>query len=189
MSTERILVHKSILEPFTQAFKKAIAKLSPLTSDPVVVAQSATVERNKRLISSAITAGASLIYGGGDKETSVCEILPTAIGGVTREMEIFHIESFGPSVSLMAVESDEDAIAVANDTDYGLTSAVFSQNLSRALAIARKIESGAVHINSMTVHDEAGLPHGGIKNSGWGRFNADVGLNEFLKTKTITFQD
>lgn len=116
-------------------------------------------------------------------------MVPTVVGGVTQKMEIFHTESFGPSVSLIAIGSDEEAIDVANDTEYGLTGAVFSKNLWRALSIARRIESGAVHINSMTVHDEAGLPHGGIKNSGWGRFNAQAGLEEFLKTKTVTFQE
>jgi acyl-CoA reductase-like NAD-dependent aldehyde dehydrogenase len=188
MSTERILVDQGILEPFTQAFKQSITDMFDSAPTPPILAQLASIERNKRLISSAFTAGATLIHGGGDERTSTYRMIPTVVGGVTRKMEIFHRESFGPSVSLIGIGGDAEAIAMANDTEYGLTGAVFSKNLSRALSIAQRIESGAVHINSMTVHDEAGLPHGGIKNSGWGRFNAQVGLEEFLKTKTITFQ-
>ncbi|KAF5016492.1 hypothetical protein F66182_11809 [Fusarium sp. NRRL 66182] len=110
----------------------------------------------------------------------------TVIQGVAPGMDLFQTESFGPTVSLIACRSDEQAIAIANDTEYGLTAAIFTRNIGKAFSLARQIRAGAVHINSMTVHDEATLPHGGVKDSGWGRFNADAGLAEFLTTKTVT---
>ena len=191
MSTERILVHKSILRPFTEELKSTVAQLfnSDTPAPAPALAHSAAVEKNRRLISDAISKGAKLVYGDFDvNETSKYRMRPIIIGDVKKDMDLYYVESFGPSVSLMAVDSDEEAIAIANDTEYGLSSAVFTENLARGLKIARKIESGAVHINSMSVHDEASLPHGGVKNSGWGRFNANFGLDEFLKTKTVTFQ-
>lgn len=81
--------------------------------------------------------------------------------------------------------TDEEALSVANDTEYGLAAAVFSKDLRRALRIAKNIETGAVHISSMTVHDESALPHGGIKSSGYGRFNGVI--DEWLRTKSITY--
>ena len=104
-------------------------------------------------------------------------------------MDVFNTESFGPTVSLYTVASDEAAIELANDTDYGLSAAVYTEDLRRGLKLAKKIKSGAVHINNMSVHDESALPHGGFKSSGYGRFNGLEGLDEWVQTKTITWQD
>jgi acyl-CoA reductase-like NAD-dependent aldehyde dehydrogenase len=104
-------------------------------------------------------------------------------------MDIYQTESFGPTVSLIAIETEEEAIKIANDTEYGLSSAVFTSDLQRGLRIAREIESGAVHINNMSIHDESGLPHGGAKSSGYGRFGASAGLEEWTRTKNITFKN
>lgn len=191
MSTERILVHKSILDSFCQELSKTVSNI--FESDPSApapaIAQAPGVEKNRNLISDAVSKGAKLVYGDlNTTETSKYRMRPVIVGGVTKEMNLYNTESFGPSVSLIAVESDEQAIEIANDTEYGLSGAVFTENLARGLYIAGRIESGAIHINSMSVHDEARLPHGGTKRSGWGRFNGQWGLDEFLKTKTITFQ-
>ncbi|KAK4951118.1 hypothetical protein LTR28_006898 [Elasticomyces elasticus] len=104
-------------------------------------------------------------------------------------MDIFYTESFGPSVALISVKDDEEAIELANDTEYGLSGSVFTEDLRRGLRIAKAIDSGAVHINGMSVHDEAALPHGGVKKSGWGRFNAQWGMEEFLKIKVVTYRE
>ena len=108
---------------------------------------------------------------------------------VDPSMDMYFTEGFGPTVSLFVVGSDEEAIKLANDTEYGLTSAIFTEDLRRAFRIAKAIESGAVHINSMTIHDETNLPHGGAKSSGFGRFNSLSGLREWVRTKTITWKD
>ncbi|KAH7131739.1 aldehyde dehydrogenase domain-containing protein [Dactylonectria estremocensis] len=191
MSTERILVHHRIFEQFKSALQKAQDNIAPGSEPALVLAMSAGVEKNRRLIAQASSAGAEIITrekpssgnGGQDKH----RLSPTIVSGVDRTMDIYYEESFGPTVSLIRVKSEEEAISIANDTEYGLSSAIFSEDLRRALNIAKELESGAVHINSMTVHDNLVLPHGGVKASGWGRFNAQWGLEEFLKTKTITF--
>lgn len=82
-------------------------------------------------------------------------------------------------------EAEEQAVKIVNDSLYGLSGAIFSRNHMNALSLAKKIHTGAIHINSATVHDEPTLPHGGRKDSGWGRFGGHWGLEEFLQTKTI----
>ena len=106
-------------------------------------------------------------------------------------MAIHQTESFGPSVSMFTFETEAEAIElqVANDTEYGLSAVVFTEKLQTGLRMSRQIESGAVHINSMTVHGEYTLPHGGVKSSGFGRFNGYQGLDEFLYSKTVTWMD
>ncbi|RYP28884.1 hypothetical protein DL766_005662 [Monosporascus sp. MC13-8B] len=149
---------------------------------------SAGVNKVSNLISDALAKGATVVHGGiRGSGRSASRIPPTVIGGVTEQM-IYHTESFGPSVSLISVSNDGEAIAAANDSEYGLSGAVFTRDLDKGLSIAARIETGAVRINGMSIHDEAELPHGGAKKSGWGWFNAQAGLDEFLRTKTITFQ-
>ena len=188
MSTERILVHTSIASEFKAELKEIVEKDQKEGSTPVVINQ-ASVQKSKNLIRKAVANGATLLAGNIDaKESSKTRLGPIIVDNVTPDMDIYHQESFGPSVSVIVVDSEEEAIRVANDTEYGLTGAVFTENLATGMRVARKIRAGAVHINSMTVHDEVALPHGGVKNSGFGRFNADAGLEEFLTTKTMTWQ-
>lgn len=190
MSTERILVNRKILEPFSKALKIAAEKVYAPTADAPALIAKAGVLKNEQLRSDAIAKGAKVIYGDvGWKETSEHRMRPVIVTDVTKEMDIFYTESFGPTVSLIAVDSDEDAIEMANDTEYGLAGAIFTESLARGLRIAREVDVGAIQINSMSVHDEAGLPHGGVKKSGWGRFNSQWGIEEFLKTKTVTYME
>lgn len=114
---------------------------------------------------------------------------PIIIENVTKDMDLYYAETFGPSVTLLTYKDEQEAIEIANDTEYGLAAAVFTENLQTGLRIAKQIDSGAVHINHMTVHDEPRLPHGGSKSSGFGRFGGSWGLDEFLRVKTITFSN
>lgn len=168
MATERILVHRAVLDAFAQALTDAAAKIyAPDADAPVLIAR-AGVEKNQRLLADAARKGARVLYGDvGAKEASAHRIRPVVVADVRPEMEIFYTESFGPTVSLIAVDDDEQAVKIANDTEYGLSGAVFTRSLARGLRIAREVDSGAVHVNSMSVHDEALLPHGGVKKSGW----------------------
>jgi acyl-CoA reductase-like NAD-dependent aldehyde dehydrogenase len=189
MSTERILVSKRVLEPFREALQKNIHGIFP-AHEPAILIQAAGVTKNKKLISDAVAKGAKVVHGDHTiSETSATRMAPIVVEGVSKDMDLYHTESFGPSVSLISFETEDEAVDMANHTDYGLSGAVFTSNLLKGLRIAKKIETGAVHINSMSVHDEPNLPHGGAKKSGWGRFNARWGLEEFLRTKTITFQE
>jgi acyl-CoA reductase-like NAD-dependent aldehyde dehydrogenase len=94
-------------------------------------------------------------------------------------MRIYEEESFGPVVPILEYKDIESAIETANDTNYGLSAAVFSQNIPTALDVARRIESGIAHVNNATVHDEPQMPFGGVKESGWGRFGGSAALEEF----------
>ncbi|KAJ7450041.1 Aldehyde/histidinol dehydrogenase [Mycena galericulata] len=197
MSTEHILVHTAVLERFRAALQTAIAHFHPPDGHAPVLVQAPAVARNQALVADALEKGAVLLHGDHTAEephpetgvASDTRLRPLIVEGVTPDMALFHNESFGPSVSVIAVASEDEAVEVANSNDYGLNSAVFTKDLARALRVAKRLECGAVHINSMSVHDEATLPHGGVKNSGWGRFNAHWGIEEFLRTKTITFKE
>lgn len=190
MSTERIIVHRAILSQFEAKLSAAVDKIYPSGAEAPTVVMKAAVEKNRRLVQDAEAKGARVLHGDvAAKEDSHFRMRPVIVADVKPDMEIFYTESFGPTVSLIAVDSDDEAVALANDTDYGLSGAVFTSNLGRGLRIAREIDSGAVHINQMSVHDEPALPHGGVKKSGWGRFNGNWGLEEFLKLKTVTYKD
>ena len=114
---------------------------------------------------------------------------PTVVRGVTPDMRIYSEESFGPSVSIIEVDGAEEAIRVANDTEYGLSASIFSRDVERAEQLARRIQSGMCHINDATVHDEPQVPFGGVKNSGWGRFGGDWAAEEFTELRWITVQE
>ncbi|KAJ4982821.1 aldehyde dehydrogenase [Stagonosporopsis vannaccii] len=190
MSTERIIVNSAIASQFREALKGALGRLFGQDNIPQLI-NSAAVDKNRALISDALSNGAHLLHGdpGMDTKLGPTRMTPAVVEDVTTEMKIYLTESFGPTVGLYFVESDEDAIKLANDTEFGLTSAVFTEDLRRALKIAKKIDSGAVHINAMTIHDENALPHGGVKNSGFGRFDSLAGLQEWTRTKQITWRD
>lgn len=197
MSSERILVHKDVKPQFIEAFTRATEGIFGGDKPAPIVVAPPAIERNKRLISEAVKAGAKVIHGDHEKDEVLPEtnqksdtrMRPVIVDGVTKDMDMFYTESFGPSVSVIEISSDEEAIEIANDTDYGLSGAVFTKDLARGLRVAKQIESGAVHINSMSVHDEASLPHGGAKMSGFGRFNGNWGIEEFLRLKTITYKE
>ncbi|KAH8705791.1 Aldehyde/histidinol dehydrogenase [Talaromyces proteolyticus] len=190
MSTERIVVQRAVVDAFRPILTAAVEKFYGSTTTPRILVNASAVNRNKDLVSNAVFKGANLLFGDlHNRESSDTRMRPIVVDNVTSEMRIFKTESFGPTVSLIVVDTDEEAIAVANDTEYGLTASVFSEDLRRGLRVAKQIESGAVHINSMTVHDEAALPHGGMKMSGFGRYGGSIGLDQFLRTKSITWQD
>ncbi|WP_311548349.1 aldehyde dehydrogenase family protein [Paraburkholderia sp. Cpub6] len=105
-----------------------------------------------------------------------------------RDMRIYHDESFGPVKPIVRVRGEEAAIACANDNEYGLSAAVFSRDTARALNVAKCIESGICHVNGPTVHDEAQMPFGGVKASGFGRFGGKAGIAEFTDLRWVTLQ-
>ncbi|KAH8656288.1 Aldehyde/histidinol dehydrogenase [Ilyonectria robusta] len=186
MSTERILVHKSIRRELEEKLGEWTDKLFVSQSDSPVLIADRAVAKNRHLVLDALARGASLVSGDIDAtESTKTRLRPIIISNVKPDMDIYLTESFGPTVSIIEFETEEDALAIANDTEYGLSSAIFSRDLRRALRLAKKIETGAVHINRMTVHDESALPHGGAKSSGFGRFNA--GMEEWVRTKNITY--
>lgn len=189
MSTERLLVEKGISAKFADELKVAIEEMFPSSGPALVLVSNAGVKKNKGLLADAESKGASIIFGDAKaEEKQEGYMRPVVVKGVKKGMDLYYTESFGPTVSFFEVENEDEAIKIANDTEYGLSSAVFTKDLARGLRLAKRIESGAVHINAMSVHDEPGLPHGGIKSSGFGRFGS-LGLEEWVKTKTITYKN
>lgn len=143
MSTERILVHSSITKDFAAAFKPAISNIfSQPVHTPILVTE-APVAKNKKLIADALSKGATLFTGDPEtKESSSTRMKPIVIEGVNKDMDLYYQESFGPTVSLMTFETEQEAVDIANDTEYGLSAAVFTKDLGAGLRIAKQIESG-----------------------------------------------
>ena len=190
MSTERIVADRSVADDLGAKLAERAGKLT--TGDPRdqgtmigPVINDASRERVLELIEDAKAKGAQVLAGG-DVDGNV--ITPTVLAGVTPEMRIYSEESFGPVVTIVPVEGTDEAVRVANDTDYGLSAAVFGGDVDAAMAVARRIESGICHVNSSTVHDEPQMPFGGVKSSGWGRFGGRAALEEFTELRWITVQ-
>ncbi|UCF22793.1 MAG: aldehyde dehydrogenase family protein, partial [Ralstonia sp.] len=190
MSTERIIVDETIADAFVAklAAKAASLPLGDPRKGPAVlgsVVDMRTVERCNHLIDDALTKGARLLCGGKADST----LMPaTLLDHVTPDMLIYAEESFGPVNGIVRVSGDDAAVACANDNAYGLASAVFSRDVARAMNVARRIESGICHINGPTVHDEAQMPFGGVKASGFGRFGGRAGVAEFTELRWMTVQ-
>lgn len=194
MSTERIIVESGVVDEFKKKLSAQMEQMFSNDKPAPVLFNANSVKKNKELLKDALSKGAKTVFGDAEaEESSNTRMRPVIIEGVKENMSLYHTESFGPSVSLYVIPSGEDfeekALELANDTDYGLASAVFTEDLRKGLRLARGIETGAVHINNMSVHDESGLPHGGAKKSGFGRFNSREGLEEWVRTKIITWKD
>ena len=190
MSTERFVVHEAVADTFVAKLAaRAIGlPLGDPRKGPVVlgsVVDRSTVDRCNALIDDALAQGAKLVVGGKSETTLMAA---TLLDHVTPAMRIYHEESFGPVKPIVRVASDDEAVACANDNPYGLSAAVFSRDLARAHGIARRIESGICHVNGPTVHDEAQMPFGGVKDSGWGRFGGRAGIEAFTELRWITLQ-
>ncbi|AJZ61341.1 aldehyde dehydrogenase family protein [Paraburkholderia fungorum] len=190
MSTERIIVDERIADQFVAklAQKARGLPLGDPRKGPVVlgsVVDMATVERCNALIDDALAKGATLVCGGKADST----LMPaTLLDHATPAMRIYGEESFGPVKGIVRVNGEDEAVACANDNEYGLSSAVFSRDVARAMNVARRIESGICHVNGPTVHDEAQMPFGGVKGSGFGRFGGQAGVAEFTDLRWMTVQ-
>ncbi|EXK27389.1 NAD-dependent aldehyde dehydrogenase [Fusarium oxysporum f. sp. melonis 26406] len=192
MATERILVHSSIATEFQNVLAKTVNAMFGSQEDTPVLITSAAAKKNRALVEDAISQGAKpldMFTTELDANTVDTKMRPVVLTNMSTSMDLYRQESFGPSVSWFAFDTEEEAIKLANDTDYGLSASIYTENLGTAFRVAEQLDSGAVHINSMTVHDEFALPHGGVKKSGFGRFNGYQGLDEFMYCKTITWME
>ena len=190
MSTERIIVVDAVADAFAAKF--AAKAKSMATGDPRegttplgAVVDVKTVTHVNALIDDALGKGATLLSGG--RADSI--LMPaTVVDGVTDTMALYRDESFGPVVALIRAKDEADAIRLANDSDYGLSAAVFTRDTARGLRVARQIQSGMCHINGPTVHDEAQMPFGGVGSSGYGRFGGKAGIDSFTELRWITIE-
>lgn len=139
----------------------------------------------KTKITTALEEGASQLVGG---EAQGNVLPPHVFGNVTPDMEIAREEIFGPLVGIQSARDADHALELANSSEYGLSSAVFTQDIARGVQFAQRIRAGMTHVNDMPVNDEPNAPFGGEKNSGLGRFNGDWAIEEFTTDHWITVQ-
>ncbi|KAI1621768.1 Aldehyde/histidinol dehydrogenase [Exophiala viscosa] len=187
MATERVIVLESVASKFEAVLKETYAKLYADGYLPQAAAQPSGAQKVKDLVDDALSNGAEVVAGKPGFHGSEKRAVPPVVVKGVEKSRIYYEESFGPAISMIVVPTVDEAVRVANDTEYGLSAGVWG-SLSKALAVAKRIDSGAVHINDSTIHDEPTLPHGGMKSSGHGRFGGSWGIAEFLTTKTITFK-
>lgn len=191
MSTERIIVVDAIADEFASRFKAKVSTMA--VGDPRegktplgAVVDAKTVAHCLALIDDAVAHGAQLLTCG---ETTHNVLMPAhVVDGVTQEMKLFRDESFGPVVGIIHARDEAHAIELANDTEYGLSAAVFTRDTARGLRVARQIHSGICHVNGPTVHDEAQMPFGGVGASGYGRFGGKAGIDSFTELRWITME-
>lgn len=190
MSTERVLVQEDIADVFiaklTEKTRSIQAGNPSLNQYQLGVLESArAATRLQHLLEDAQQKGAELPLGIQIQDTTM---QPTIVVNIQPDMLLYREESFGPVCTVQRFGTIDEGITLANDSDFGLSSAVFSQNLAQALEVAKQIDSGICHINGATVHDEAQMPFGGTKLSGYGRFGSKVSVAEFTELRWITIQ-
>jgi acyl-CoA reductase-like NAD-dependent aldehyde dehydrogenase len=190
MANSRILVEEPIFDTFCKRFAEVAKSLKvgdprepgtvigPLIRGTLCAVIDGHVE-------DAVNKGAKLLCGATHKDQYYW---PTVLSGVTPAMRIFHEESFGPVTSIIKVRNHEEALEIANATDYGLSSGVITNDMQKALDLAFGLDSGMVHLNDCTVSDEPHVPFGGVKNSGFGREGGRFSMEEMTEVKWITMQ-
>ncbi|MCW1403439.1 aldehyde dehydrogenase [Novosphingobium sp. MW5] len=191
MSTERIIVVEAVADEFARKFAEKVRSMP--AGDPSAgntplgaVVDRKTVDHCYSLVEDAVGKGAELLVGG---ETTMNVVMPAhLVDKVTPDMKLFRDESFGPVVGIIRARDEAHAIELANDTEYGLSSAVFTRDTARGLKVAKQIQAGICHINASTVSDEPQMPFGGMKGSGYGRFGGRQGIDAFTETRWITFE-
>lgn len=192
MSTERFVVDEKVADDFVARFAERAKML--LAEDPTRASNciigpmlsAVSGERINAMLKDAVDKGA-VVVAGGDAQGALMNA--TIVDRVKPGMTIYDEETFGPITTIVRVRDTEEAVRVANDTDYGLSAAVFSNNINRAISVATRIQAGCVHVNGATVQNEAQAPYGGMKNSGYGRFDGRAVIEEFTEIKWITLED
>jgi len=191
MSTERLVVDEKVADEFVQKFGAHAERLS--CGDPVDAPQCAigpminpsSGTRINELIDDALSKGAKLVCGG---RANGATMPPTIVDHVKPGMRIYDEETFGPITTVVRVRGTDEAVRIANDTPYGLSSGVFGRDVNRALSVAIELEYGCVHVNGATVQNEAQAPYGGTKDSGYGRFDGRAVIDEFTELKWVTIE-
>ena len=186
MSTEKLVVDEKIADQFVEKFAPSAKRLGIRDGCEVPLGPMAMhngPDKINALIEDAVAKGAVAVLRG---ESDGAKMSPTILDRVTPAMDIYYEESFGPVVAMVRFDTIEEAISIANDTEYGLAASVFGQDVGRALAVAGRLDAGNRHVNMATIHDQPQMPFGGLKASGYGRFNGLEAIYEFTDTVLTT---
>lgn len=190
MATEKIIVDRSRADEFLTKFIAATKELK--LGDPTKmenqigpIINQKQVEAVDRRLAQAIEQGVTLEHGG-KRDGLFFE--PTVITGATPDMNIFHEEVFGPVANIIFADGEDEAIALANNSEYGLSASVMTRDEARGLRVAHRIESGMAHVNDTTIYDEPTVPFGGVKNSGMGRHGGRWSVETFTQTRWLTIE-
>ncbi|MEM1372753.1 MAG: aldehyde dehydrogenase family protein [Pseudomonadota bacterium] len=189
IGSSRFYVERPIYDEFVKRFSMIAGKvgMGDLRDPNTVIAPIISDRQRQRVkdhIEDARAKGATVI--GGEWEGNRCK--PTLLTDVTEEMTVCRSETFGPVTSIYAIDSYEEGLERANDTEYGLSSAIFTKDIDKAFHFARHIEAGMCHINGPTIHDEAHVPFGGNGESGVGREGTDADMEAMTELKWVTVQ-
>jgi acyl-CoA reductase-like NAD-dependent aldehyde dehydrogenase len=190
MSVERIIVDASIADEFTE---KLVANTKTLgVGDPRQLANcigpiinAAQLGKIRSQVDEAVADGAKILCGG---KNNGLFFEPTVLSGVTRNMRIFREETFGPVAPIIVAKNTEDAIDIANDSDYGLSAGIMTRDEEKGLRVAQQLRTGMAHINDSSVNDEPHVPFGGIGASGVGRHGGKPGIDTFTELRWITLE-
>ena len=189
ISSKRFIVDASVADKFVALFVEGVKKLktgNPTDRDNTIgpMARANLRDALHAQVERSVQEGAKLVVGGQAVDSDGYYYLPTVLDNVTPQMTAAIEETFGPVAAVIRVQSEDEAIAVANNTEFGLGAAVWTGDVENGYRVARSIEAGAVFVNGLVASD-ARLPFGGIKQSGYGRELGELGIREFTNVKTL----
>ena len=190
ISANRLLVQKSVVEPFTANLVEKVNALktgpgldSSTTQGPLV--NKSGVDKVRQHIDDAVSKGAKIETGGKAPDSPGFFFQPTVLSGVTPEMVVSNDETFGPLAPIFSFETEDEAVKLANDTEFGLAGYFFSKDIGRVMRVAKKLQCGMVGANTGKI-SAAEAPFGGVKESGYGREGSMYGLSEYQNIKSVT---
>jgi succinate-semialdehyde dehydrogenase/glutarate-semialdehyde dehydrogenase len=189
LSAKRFIVHASIVEKFGQLLASAAERLvvgppSEQETNIGPLARADLVDNLQRQVADSVAAGARVLTGGSRLDRGAAWFAPTVLVDVTADMPVMSEETFGPAAAIIGFANDDEAVALANATTYGLGASVWSTDEGHALAVGQRIRSGALFVNAVVASDPR-LPFGGVKKSGYGRELGEIGAREFTNIRTV----
>jgi acyl-CoA reductase-like NAD-dependent aldehyde dehydrogenase len=191
MSADRVLVHRSLADEFAARLAEKAKGLpggDPTDPNTVIgpLIDAGAAQRVSGLVDEAANDGARVLAGGGSPDGA--HYPATVLADVTPGMRIHTEEIFGPVCTVLTVDDEDQAVAIANDSPYGLTAGVLTRDVNRGFAVARRLRTGIAHVNDQSVDDDPTAPFGGVGDSGYGRFGGRAGIEAFTDLRWITLQ-
>lgn len=193
IASKRFYVSRNVADDFIELFIKKTANLK--VGDPMSIdndlgplSSRESLETISEIVEDAKAKGAEVLLGGSKMDKKGFFYQPTILKNITPDMRIAKEETFGPVAPITVVESENEAIKLANDSDFGLGASIWTRDLDRAEKLSRRIESGIVSVNNVVISDPR-IPFGGIKHSGFGRELSKYGMLEFVNIKSVRFYD